>query len=1233
MPLAASTRLGRYEIVDLLGAGGRGGVYRARDPDLGREVAVTLTRRNRAMAVACVVAAAGLVALLGAPRPAFAQGAGSASLRGVVTDTSGGVLPGATVALTNVRTRAVRTATTDAVGGHLFVALTPGDYRLGVEVRGFAPWQSTDVHLSPGDNLRIDAALAVASQTERVSVTAERPLVRADTGAREGTITAPQIQNLSIISRGAMELLKVLPGTVTPDQSTMETVGFNFGGANSLGDYSVNGTRGTNISPVLDGSKVLDFGSNGGVMLNINPDMVDEVKIQTGNYSAEYGSSAVQVTAVTKGGSSQLHGSVYDYVRDWQLNANDRSNNYAGVPQPKNSYQYPGFNLSGPLLIPGSSYNKNRDRLFFFVGYEYQHQIVDQGTTLGVVPTRAQRQGDFGELLANRGENLAQPTIVTIPAGYPGAGDPAPNNDLSPYMDPAGGVFLGLYPLPNHTDPNNRYNYAFNRPMPLNRWQLTSRLDWNASERTHANVRLALEREAFQDSRGLWGWNSTFELPSRIAGQNNAWSVSANVVSVLRPSLTNEIVVSASRLTLDYAWEDPSKVSRSALGLDSYRGVFSSDFAELPNGFASYGQNLGSLATWGGFPIYAHNDSVSFADTLTKATSTHATRLGVFVERGQKQQNFGTVTGLFMLGSTWMPGGTGNDYGDLLVGRPAMYSEATRVPGGEFRFWNYEGFIQDSWKVRRNLTLELGLRGANMPNNEELNGLGMLFDPSRYDSTQGPFIDADPAHPNGVLLASRGEIPKGMTKSPGLTLMPRLNFSWDMRGNGSLVLRGGAGLFHNRPQGNFQYFILNEPPNQYNVTLNWWDVPGGLTIGSLPTIDPWSRPGTSYVDSLDPASNHLPRTWNWSLAVAKRLPWEQTLEVAYVGSRADHLPSQVSYNYVPPGALTGTYGNSDLDNPLHRAALDGSVIAALRRFPAYNNSSWLHQYEARSTYNAVQVSLMRQAGRRVQYYLNYTFSKALGTTGTDWALIDPIDPGERSYGLLPSDRTHIFNASYNLLLPDPIGPKGQSVLRQILNGWQITGITRYASGAPFRVVFGGELATTPATLAWYGTDAHGSGDPTVNSGPMTPVFTGDPRLGNTKVGEKILDMNQVAIPALGKSGPFQQPYDFRLPSRWNFDLSLFKNFALGGSRRLQLRVGAFNLFNQAAPTLQDIDLNLQTECNVRVDGVPNGAGGTVDGVCDPTQGYHVSEYSKENFGKILTKRGHRVIELAVRFDF
>jgi hypothetical protein len=1175
-----------------------------------------------------------LATCLGVSAPeARAQGASSATLRGTVVDTSGGALPGADVTLVSTRTSARRTATTGLAGTYAFVSLASGDYRVKVGLAGFRPWESADLHLSPGDSLDLEATLEVGAQTAEVEVKAVREMVRTDQGAREGLITAAQIQDLSIIGRGAMELLRILPGTVL-DQD-METVGFGVG-ANYLASSSVNSSRGTQLSPVLDGSKVVDFSSNSGVMLNLNPDMVEEVKVQAGNYAAEYGAPSIQITAVTKGGSSRVHGSAYDYWRSWRLNANDRSNNYAGIPEPKSEYQYPGFNLSGPVLVPGTGFNRNRDKLFFFVGYEYQHQVIDPGTSRSVVPTLAQRSGDFSELLAGTGQNLAQPQTLTIPWGFPGAGELVPNNDFSPFIDRFGQAYMNLYPLPNYVDPENRYNYAFSTPRPLDRWQLTSRLDWNVTEATHAYVRLALESEQEKFWRGGLGgdWGDV-ELPSRTVSDNRSWSVAANVTSVLGPRVTNEVVVSATQLKRDNDWEDRSKVSYAALGLEGFQGIFPSESDVAPISVQPVGQMLGMAIAPGGFPLYTHTDSVTLADTLTKVTGVHTIKLGLFVERGQQQGNSVASDGWIVLGSPWMPSGTGNDFGDLLVGRPALFQQTTPSPRSEHRFWNFEGFLQDSWKVRRNLTLEPGLRISKMTNNAETNGLATRFEPSAYDYSQGPFIDGDPQRPNGVLLASRGQIPDGTFEDPGLLVMPRLNFAWDVRGDGAWTLRGGAGLFYNRPPGDVQKYSIGGPPNVFRSAPYWWDAPDGiLSLSTLPTIDPWSSLGTIEMGSIGPRPLEPARTWSWSLAAARRLPWQQTLEVAYVGNRASHLLSETPMNYVLPESFAGPYGNADLDNPLHRAAFDSGLLANFRPYPAWAMQSKWTQSEGYSSYHALQATLARSAGARVQYFVNYTFGKALGTT-TWGAPLDPLEPRERSYGILAQDRTHIFNASYNVLLPDPIRPDGNGFLRQLLNGWQVSGITSYRSGRPYHVHFSGELTLIPMLLAWWNTEAHWPSSYQTNA--IAPVFLGDPRTGNTGVGEKVLDIDQIAIPALGESGPFQQPYDFRTPSRWNWDLTLFKDFSLGGDKRLQLRVGFFNLFNQAVADLgwwgNDIDLNLQVECNVRADGVPNGAGGYADGVCDPTQGFHFSDYSRENFGRITTKRGHRVIELALRFDF
>src|SRR5439155_11165798 len=280
------------------------------------------------------------------------------------------------------------------------------------------------------------------------------------------------IDNLSIIGRSSIELLRIMPGVVPPDQRDMESVGFGTGANNTAG-YTVNGVRGTNNTVSLDGSRLIDIGSNSGLIISPNNDMVQEVKVQSSNYAAEYGTSGVHIAATTKAGGSEFHGTLYDYVRNHRFAANDRSNSIAGVEKPKSSFQYPGGNLSGPILIPGTGFNKNRDKAFFFLGVELWRQKVDTGSSFAVVPTLRQRQGFFDDYQG--GQNLNQPSTVNIASGFPGAGSPAPGNNLSPYIDPMGRKLMGLYPAPNYVDPKNRYNYVFNDLQPQNTTQLTLR--------------------------------------------------------------------------------------------------------------------------------------------------------------------------------------------------------------------------------------------------------------------------------------------------------------------------------------------------------------------------------------------------------------------------------------------------------------------------------------------------------------------------------------------------------------------------------------------------------------------------------------------------------------------------------------------------------------------------------------------------------------------------------------
>src|SRR5258706_10287937 len=324
-----------------------------------------------------------------------AQTGGAASLRLPVFDPSHASLPNAETTLINDRTGEKRTGTTNDTGTVVFTAVVPDSYTIRIAKTGFRTYEEMHFILNPSATRGLEVSLPLSTASENVTVTTEAPLVMTETGARENTITARQIENLSIISRSANELLRILPGVVAPDGPDLQVVGFETGSNNSS-LYSVNGTRGVSNNTSLDGSRVTDTGTNSGTAgttITLNPDMVQEVTIQTSNYAAEFGSSGVQITAITKSGSKTFHGEVYDSLRNNEPNPNDRPRSILKVPRAKDKDNYPGGNLGGPGFIPGTDFNKNHDKLFFFFGAEVQRQTYDSGAIQSRVPTADQRKG------------------------------------------------------------------------------------------------------------------------------------------------------------------------------------------------------------------------------------------------------------------------------------------------------------------------------------------------------------------------------------------------------------------------------------------------------------------------------------------------------------------------------------------------------------------------------------------------------------------------------------------------------------------------------------------------------------------------------------------------------------------------------------------------------------------------------------------------------------------------
>ncbi|MDQ3821286.1 MAG: Plug and carboxypeptidase regulatory-like domain-containing protein, partial [Acidobacteriota bacterium] len=399
----------------------------------------------------------GALLLLATASVSFAQGSGS-TLRGVVRDPKGAVVPNVTVTLTDEQHGTQRQATTSSEGAYVFTAIDPGTYTLKIEGQGFKTYQQ-QIAIAPSETRSADATLEIGV-TGTVTVTAEQPPINTETGERSETITAQQVDNLSIISRTSLELLRILPGVVAPDPSDpnngIDRVAFG-GGANATANYTVNGIRGVNNNVTIDGSRVVDIGSNNGTIITPNVDMAKEVTVKSSNYAAEYGNSGVQFFQTTKSGGKEFHGELYDYIRPNKLQANDRSNVVAGRNRPPTSFQYPGGNIGGPLLLPFTKLNRNRDKLFFFVGFEVQRQKPDRGTKFGTVPTQAERNGDFSQSLGcfscgggisfpserrlvSQGAHLCPPTTIgwSDCNGQNGQPLPVPNGDFRPYKDPIG---------------------------------------------------------------------------------------------------------------------------------------------------------------------------------------------------------------------------------------------------------------------------------------------------------------------------------------------------------------------------------------------------------------------------------------------------------------------------------------------------------------------------------------------------------------------------------------------------------------------------------------------------------------------------------------------------------------------------------------------------------------------------------------------------------------------------
>ena len=1135
-----------------------------------------------------LVALSFLVALLALPGTTYAQRM-TGELSGSVVDESGGVIPGADVTVINESSKAVRRSVTNSDGFFAFAALPAATYTVQISIAGFNTQEVTGIELRSGDSRSLrQVSLKVATVSETVSVSAEVALTPLNSGEKSATLTAEQIEDIPIMGTSAAEVLRLLPG-MTPSTGgdnnkpsfSGEIYGINGNGEggqqSAVGNYSANGSRAWALDITIDGAPGADPGCNCATSVNPNTEFIQEFKVLQSNFSAEHAKGPVAMSVISKSGGREFHGSVFGYLRDYRLNSNEWFANKVGADRVKNKFIYPGFTLSGPLLIPGTGFNKNRDKVFFFAGFEYFGQTLDTGYVKSWVPTAAMRNGDF----TNPGA-VGTGSFVNTPINLPGGIVPPS------MIDPGGQAMLNLFPNPN-ADPaaTGGYNYVDNLLVDQNGWQGLARLDFNISDNTKMFVRYNIQRETQPFVIGLWWRNGERQVPypSSISGKNRSDSVTASLTHVFNPTLTNETIFAVTYIDFPNQIDDRNAVSRQALGYP-YQGIFGDSNDQIPSADAGGWGNSGPMYfNPGGFDpiLFATKWQISAQDNLTKVWGLHTMKFGAYYEyvsNAQPRNNNSNGNAIF---ATWQGGSSGNTFADLLMGGPmAAYNEASKNIVADMSYNLFEAYAQDSWKIKPRLTLDYGLRFSYFGPWSDNNGIGMAaWDETQYGDGSGQF-------PGVVWNAKDSSVPLSGVDGNWMYVTPRVGFAWDMKGTGETVLRGGVGMYrYHEPQ------LIWSDLLEVGAGARTYDAPGGLTLAQ---IDALAGSGNLVFGgrAIDKNDDKQPLAYNWSLTLNQKLPWSTNIEVGYVGNKQDNIVNTdiANLNAVPLySMLDNPTGNENLYRPLQ----------------AYGDLQ-VYRHSAYSNYHALQTLLSRQRGN-FNFTAAYTFSKTLGiragSTGTQLSGM----PSEYSlpardylYGLLGSDRTHVASVSFSWMLKEF---KDNKALDLFLGGWQFAGVATYVSAPPLQ-------ASANNNFDVQGTNAAGVEINNRNINGTTsidpfPVLTCDP--SKDVPSGYMFNVSCFRAPNVGELGSTVMPY-IKGNAYKNLDLSLFKNFSIGSKgQKIQLRISGYNVLNHAT--------------------------WYPDGGQNLTIRFENGVQSNPNFGKINedNKFGRRIVQLALRYTF
>lgn len=1020
-----------------------------------------------------------------------AQGT-SARLVGTVRESSGAVVPGVTVTATNLDTGLVRTSFTNEQGDYVLPTLPIGRYEVAGELSGFKRVVQSPIPLDVDQTARVDLALELGEMTETVEVTGGVPVINSETSSIGQVIGEEQVRGLPLNGRNFIQLGLLVPGT-TEGPPAAGTVRSRQGGV----AISANGQRMDQNNWMLDGidNNAAFFGL---AVIVPSPEAIDQFKVETSNYSAEFGRAAGAVVNLQiKSGTNRFHGTGYEFMRDEAL---DATRAFDTSKSPLSFHQY-GASLGGPLL---------QNRSFFFGNYEGRR--IGRGITAGgIVPTEAERRGDFS----------GRPTIFDPDTYDPVTGrrQPFPGNQIPlDRLHPSSLRLLESIPLPNANDPARNYVREVTNRDDGDQWHV--RLDHRLATQSTIMGRVSQYNTTAVNNGALP--TAGDEQTNRHWGGVGQWTwMPGNTV-------VNEFRVGGNRYNFGFFHETSGSDILSAVGLP-----FRADDDRL-GGMPGLG--ITGLAGLGGntaVPLERIENTVQVANTLTWIRGNHALKLGgdfrwyrgsnYQPQRARGQYSFsGVFTG--QVGTPYAGG-----FGDFLLGYPVLQQllSPEGLTPNEPQNRRINLFVQDDWKISSNVTLNLGLRYERDGAWSEANNRWGAFDLATGEVVYARDYDIPFTVPFPHRYSDTNDI---QDASNGLS--PRVGLAWRPSGTGEFVVRAAYGLFWAQTTG--QDFInssLQVPPGliideQRSGTVVPQITFGAFNFGSdpstlLPTVP-------SFI--IVPYQQHRnPRVHQWNVGVERQIG-DIGVSVSYVGNRGLNLQQSYQANAaLPPGP--------------------GS-LASRRPYPAFGRIS-LAGSDGESWYNGLQVKAQRRFSQGLGFLASYTWAKALDLHGGEaesrgGGIQNPADL-QASRGLSGFDLRHRFSMAANYELP--FGPDKRfantGLAAALLGDWQTTVIVSLRSGYPFSVLASGDSANADA-------------------GSVFADLVGDNH-GN-------LPSDQRTIDRWFDTGAFARPAPFTFgtagrnivigPGAATVDFSLVRDFRLPASHRLQFRAEAFNLLNR-----------------------------------------------------------------------